>query len=85
MDLSYSKEHEAFRRRVRAWIKSNLPKRGRDAGPVEYGDPKRLAELKAWQRKLYDARYVAMGWPKEYGGHPCRMHTRSCGRGTTQS
>ena len=68
MDLSYSKEHEAFRRRVRAWIKSNLPKRGRDAGPVEYGDPKRLAELKAWQRKLYDARYVAMGWPKEYGG-----------------
>ncbi len=68
MDLSYSKEHETFRRRVRAWLKSNLPKRRRETGPVEYGDPQRLAELKAWQRTLYDAGYVAMGWPKEYGG-----------------
>jgi alkylation response protein AidB-like acyl-CoA dehydrogenase len=24
--------------------------------------------MKAWQRKLYDAGYVAMGWPKQYGG-----------------
>ena len=68
MDLSYSKEHQAFRRRVRTWIKNNLPKRERDGAPVEYGDPKRLAALKAWQRKLYEAGYVAMGWPKEYGG-----------------
>ena len=68
MDLSYSKEHEALRRQVRTWIKKNLPKRDRDAAPVDYGDPKRLAALKAWQRKLYDAGYVAMGWPKEYGG-----------------
>jgi alkylation response protein AidB-like acyl-CoA dehydrogenase len=68
MDLSYTKEQEAFRRRVRAWIKANVPAREHDGSGAEYGDPKRLRALKAWQRKLHDAGYVAMGWPKEYGG-----------------
>jgi len=68
MDLSYTPEQEAFRKQVRAWIKANLPPREKDSSGIEYGDPKRLAALKAWQRKLYDAGYVAMGWPKEYGG-----------------
>ena len=35
---------------------------------MEYGDPKRIAQAKAWQRKLYEAGYVALGWPTEYGG-----------------
>ena len=68
MDLSYTKEQEAFRRRVRAWIKANMPVRERDSSGIEYGDPQRIQALKAWQRKLYDAGYVAMGWPEEYGG-----------------
>jgi alkylation response protein AidB-like acyl-CoA dehydrogenase len=69
MDLSYTPEQEAFRKHVRAWIKANLPQREKDSSGIEYGDPKRITALKAWQRKLYDAGYVAMGWPKEYGGH----------------
>jgi len=69
MDLSYTPEQETFRKKVRAWIKANLPPREKDSSGIEYGDPKRIAALKAWQRKLYDAGYVAMGWPKEYGGH----------------
>ena len=31
-------------------------------------DLKTLAERKAWHRKLYEAGYVGMLWPKEYGG-----------------
>jgi alkylation response protein AidB-like acyl-CoA dehydrogenase len=69
MDLSFTPEQEAFRRQVRTWIKANLPVRERDAPPPEQGDPKRIRAMKDWQRKLYDAGYVAMGWPKEYGGH----------------
>ena len=69
MDLSFTPEQETFRRRVRTWIKANLPARERDAQPLEPGDPKRIREMKEWQRKLYDAGYVAMGWPKAYGGH----------------
>jgi len=68
MDLSFTPEQEAFRRTVRAWIKANVPKKDRDASGIEYGDPQRVAALKGWQRTLYDAGYVAMGWPKEYGG-----------------
>ena len=68
MDLSFTPEQEAFRRRVRRWITENLPKRDRTVESFEYGDAKRVERLKAWQRKLYDGGYVALGWPKEYGG-----------------
>lgn len=68
MDLSFTAEQEAFRRRVRTWIKANLPRRDPAAGTVESGDPRRIQMLKAWQRKLYEAGFVAMGWPREHGG-----------------
>jgi alkylation response protein AidB-like acyl-CoA dehydrogenase len=68
MDLSYTPEQEVFRRQVRKWIKANLPAREKDAQPLESGDPKRIQHYKAWQRKLCEAGYLAMGWPKEYGG-----------------
>jgi alkylation response protein AidB-like acyl-CoA dehydrogenase len=68
MDLALSPEHEAFRKRVRGWLKANLPKREPDDVTVEYRDPRRVQRLKAWQRALYEAGFVAMGWPKEYGG-----------------
>jgi len=69
MDLSFTPEQEAFRKQVRAWIKAHLPKKEQDAPPLESGDPKRIRAMKDWQRALYNAGYVAMGWPKEYGGH----------------
>jgi alkylation response protein AidB-like acyl-CoA dehydrogenase len=68
MDLSYTPEQEAFRRQARAWIKANVPKKEKDTQPLEVGDPKRLQVMKDWQRQLYEAGYVAMGWPREYGG-----------------
>ena len=60
MDLELSVEHEAFRRRVRAWLKANLPKREPDDAIRGYGDPARVQRLKAWQRRLYEGGYVAM-------------------------
>jgi alkylation response protein AidB-like acyl-CoA dehydrogenase len=68
MDLSLSPEQEEFRDQVRSWLKVNLPKREQGDEPVEYADPERIRRLKRWQRRLYDAGYVAMGWPKEHGG-----------------
>ena len=68
MDLELSAEHEAFRRRVRAWLKANLPKREPDDAIRGYGDPARVQRLKAWQRRLYEGGYVAMSWPTAYGG-----------------
>jgi alkylation response protein AidB-like acyl-CoA dehydrogenase len=68
MDLSYSPEERAFQREVRAWLRTNVPRRQRDERPMEWGDPRRLEQAKAWQRKVHGAGYLALGWPREYGG-----------------
>ena len=68
MDLSFTPEQRAFRQQVRAWIRTNMPRKEKDAPPMEFGDPQRIQALKQWQRRLYAAGYVAMGWPVEYGG-----------------
>jgi alkylation response protein AidB-like acyl-CoA dehydrogenase len=69
MNFSDTPEEAALRQRARAWLKQNVP---RDVGdnPIETGgrDVARLARAKLWQRKLYDAGFVAMGWPKAFGG-----------------
>jgi alkylation response protein AidB-like acyl-CoA dehydrogenase len=58
MDLNPSPEDRAFRSEVRRWLDVNIPK----------DELKTLDERKAWHRKLYEAGYVGMLWPKEYGG-----------------
>jgi len=58
MDLNPTAEDRAFRTEVRRWLETN--------GAT--GDVKTLDERKAWHRKLYEAGYVGMLWPKEYGG-----------------
>jgi alkylation response protein AidB-like acyl-CoA dehydrogenase len=68
MDLTHTPEEEAFRRRVREWLKRNVPHRQRDERPMEYGSPERIGQAKAWQRKVHEAGYLALGWPREYGG-----------------
>src|SRR2546430_5082584 len=68
MELAYSKEDEAFRKEVRTWLKSNLPKKDKSISDLMPHDPERVKRAKEWQRNLYDAGYVAMNWPKEYGG-----------------
>src|ERR671938_1297116 len=57
MDLNYSPEDQGYRERVRQWLETNKP------GPLET-----LEQRKAWQRTLYEAGFVGMGWPREYGG-----------------
>ncbi len=58
MDLNYSPEDLAFREATRKWFATNTPTQ----------DLKTLDERKAWHRTLYEAGYVGMLWPKDYGG-----------------
>ncbi len=62
MDLNYTPEDVAFRKHVRAWLEHNLPR----------AEIKTLEDRRAWHRKLYEAGYLGMGWPKEYGGGGAR-------------
>ena len=65
MDLRDTPEEAAFRAEVRAWLEANIPTEltGPRSGEAEYEQAWR-----AWSRKLYDAGYVGLTWPKEYGG-----------------
>src|SRR5262245_10335576 len=76
MDLTYTAEEERLRREVRAWLTRHRPA-GADGRSVEYGDPERVPAAKAWQRTLYEAGYVAMRWPREYGGRGADLMTQT--------
>jgi alkylation response protein AidB-like acyl-CoA dehydrogenase len=70
MDLHFSAQDEAFRREVAAWLARELDGefhtvRGR-GGP---GDEHALFEERlAWERRLGEAGWTCVAWPKEYGG-----------------
>jgi alkylation response protein AidB-like acyl-CoA dehydrogenase len=69
VDLDLAPEDAVFRDELRAWLKSNLPRTAKRRSVSQSEEPgARLAAMKAWQRKLHAAGYVAMGWPREYGG-----------------
>ena len=62
MDLNYTAEDRAYRQQVRRWLEDNLPREKLVT----------LDQKKAWHRKMYDAGYIGMGWPKAYGGQEAR-------------
>ena len=60
MDLRDTPEEAAFRAELRSWITENL------GGATTSG---RFEEAgREWSRKLFDAGYAGLTWPKEYGG-----------------
>lgn len=60
-----------FEREVDAWFMENKPA---DPGFIlpetfmEVGTDQQFEFLRDWQAKVYEAGYVGMAWPKEYGG-----------------
>jgi len=69
MDFKYSEEDEVFRAEFRSWLEANMPRDWRDDG--ELADPDTQSEFerrRAWHRKLYDAGWMCIHWPKEFGG-----------------
>ncbi len=66
MDLSFSPEHEAFRKEVRAFIAARLPPHLRAKADVDAHFE--MPESMEWHRILYEKGWVAPHWPKEHGG-----------------
>jgi alkylation response protein AidB-like acyl-CoA dehydrogenase len=66
MDLNYSPEEVAFRDRVRAWLKANLPDDLRQK-VVRYEHLAR-EDLLRWHRILAKQGWIAPSWPREWGG-----------------
>jgi alkylation response protein AidB-like acyl-CoA dehydrogenase len=70
VDFSLTPDQEAFRLRVRAWLEQNIPRQWvRQAmGSSEVPRPEAYAFLREWQRKLWEAGFIGLTWPKDYGG-----------------
>ena len=76
MDFNYTTEDQAFRTEVRAWLEANK----KSAPPpsnimADEGEGDWEARVN-WHRKLNDGGWVAVNWPKEYGGRGASVMQR---------
>jgi len=65
VNLTFPRQAEEFRGRLRAWLRDNVP---RAASPPLPGSEEEVEYLRRWQRALYDAGWCGLTWPKEHGG-----------------
>ncbi|MBI3246489.1 MAG: acyl-CoA dehydrogenase family protein [Deltaproteobacteria bacterium] len=77
MDFRYTPEQETFRTRLRTWLETNKHEVfGEGSDPLnerdEDGDA-RWRRILEWHRRLSAAGYVALHWPKEWGGGGASM------------
>ena len=64
MDLTFEPQEETFRQEARSWLEANVPKT-----PLASGDTKEgFAQHVEWEKKLFEAGWAVVSWPKEYGG-----------------
>jgi alkylation response protein AidB-like acyl-CoA dehydrogenase len=76
MDFDLAPAERAFRDEVRAWLAANRPAWADGDGSNaaggdrdgEGGQKDWLRNRVEWQRRLHEAGYLGLNWPREYGG-----------------
>ncbi|MDX2165468.1 MAG: acyl-CoA dehydrogenase family protein, partial [Deltaproteobacteria bacterium] len=63
MDFSYTEAEQRFRAELRAWLAANVPRQ-----PLPDTLDEEARYLTDWQKKLHAAGWVAVHWPRQYGG-----------------
>jgi hypothetical protein len=71
LDLRWSESEEKFRRELRAWLAEAVPAHGAPPPPHDWAA--RRAYDTGWQRKLFDAGYAGINWPRAYGGRDASL------------
>ncbi len=66
MQPTYAADAEAYREKVQAFLAEKLPADWQGTGALEGEEIDRF--LTDWRKVLYEANYLAPGWPVEYGG-----------------
>ncbi|MEU3615370.1 acyl-CoA dehydrogenase family protein [Streptomyces sp. NPDC006872] len=69
MRLESPPELEAFRRKVRAFVAEHAPGVKTHSG-VRAPEPALMPAIREWTAKLYEAGFLGIDWPAEYGGRP---------------
>ncbi len=76
MDFNYTQEDQAFRTEVRAWLEANkkyAPPPSNIMADEGEGDWEARVN---WHRRLNEGGWVAVNWPKEYGGRGATVMQR---------
>jgi alkylation response protein AidB-like acyl-CoA dehydrogenase len=71
MDFAYSPQHEAFRKELRGWLEANLPRELCVDDPADERvapDRATFDKRRAWQRRMWEAGWVGISWPRQWGG-----------------
>jgi len=68
VDFTLTPDQEALRKRVRAWLTTNIPDDWKKFGLSEVPRPEAYEFLRKWQKTLHDAGFIGLTWPKESGG-----------------
>src|SRR5207245_3500581 len=69
MDLTWSDAEEAFRAEAREWLEANVPDLPLPSGDTREG----FARHVEWERRLFEARWSVVSWPKQYGGRDATL------------
>lgn len=67
MDFKDSPEQAAFRSEIRAWLADNARPRTASESHTRHQE-EQFAAAKLWYRKVSDAGYACLTWPRQYGG-----------------
>jgi alkylation response protein AidB-like acyl-CoA dehydrogenase len=68
MDFELTPAERAFRDEVRAWLRASRPAWADGGDDEDTSSAEWLERRVAWQRQMYEAGYVGLNWPREYGG-----------------
>src|SRR5436190_23745155 len=68
MDFRDTPDEAAFRAGLRAWLHDNIPDGWGQPGYREPEGAARVAFYKDWSRRLHEAGFVGLTWPKPFGG-----------------
>src|SRR5262249_49200127 len=66
VDLRYSEPDELFRAELRSWLEQTLPQLPNRPSWNDWAGRRRYDT--DWQRRLFDAGYAGINWPREFGG-----------------
>jgi alkylation response protein AidB-like acyl-CoA dehydrogenase len=66
VDLRYSESDEVFRAELRSWLERSLPELPSRPNWDDWAGRRRFDT--EWQRRLFDAGYAGINWPRAYGG-----------------
>jgi alkylation response protein AidB-like acyl-CoA dehydrogenase len=68
VDFEWGDAEQAYREETRRWLEANIPSWWRKVDSLDYGEDEHFERLRTWHQELFDAGYVGVTWPREFGG-----------------